>query len=61
MDIDTVEQWPGDALLVVRDNVGRAGAVLLPVAVIATWAGLHGTNRPSPEGNNKPICYPDTS
>jgi hypothetical protein len=29
VDVDAVKQWPADALLVARDDVGRASAVLL--------------------------------
>ena len=41
MDVDPVEQWAGDALLVARHHRGRAGAGLLGVAVLAARARVH--------------------
>jgi hypothetical protein len=40
VDVDRIEQWTGDALLVTRHDIGRADAALLAVAVVVAWAGV---------------------
>jgi len=41
VDVDPVEQWAGDALLIARHHVGRAVAPFLRIQVIAAWAGMN--------------------
>jgi len=41
VDVDAVEQWSRDALLVFRDHRRRTGAGLLAVAIVAAWTGIH--------------------
>ena len=42
MDVDPVEKWAGDALLVFGDQGGGTGTRFKRVAVIASRAGVHG-------------------
>ena len=42
VQVDTVEQWPGNAAEVSRHGGLRAGARACGVTVIAAWAGVHG-------------------
>ena len=42
VQVDTVEQWPGNTAEVPRHGGLRAGARACGVTVIAAWAGVHG-------------------
>jgi hypothetical protein len=41
VDVDVVEQWRRDALLIARDDGWGAGAILLRILEIAAWAGMN--------------------
>jgi hypothetical protein len=45
MQIDAVQQWPGDFLAVIFDLPDGATAFALHIAVIAAWSGVHGSHQ----------------
>jgi hypothetical protein len=44
VDIDTIQQWPGDALLIAADRSRGAAAGAPGIAVVPTWTGVHCRN-----------------
>ncbi len=45
MNVNAVQQWTGDALLILGDHAHGTGAGFLVVAVIPARAGVHGTHQ----------------
>lgn len=41
-DVNAIEQWAGNLLLVIGDELWRAGALVVGVVEVATRAGVHG-------------------